>query len=343
MAVRADNYDTRPAVPKPTPQTPATTPVVTDTPLTVEEQQAKIAADAKKAQLAAEARADAKQKAANLKTAKRYGQASTDLQSQITALKDAIRNEFARGRRQNIGDLDMQLKQLLGQIKEGAVLRGAGYLEDAADTEKATGDKQDEGFRNLVRERADSMTAILEQGAGETDALRAMLMNARNWHANASDASRTYYDSMGSINKSITDLNVDTKTALSNAHMTNEGQKEQVWQDFYNRRAEGMTALGNTYGKRVEYLEQAKELGLGMKGTPTKQLTSSRKGMKKQFAGASNELGKSYVQKPLPDWIEGWEGTPQQERRQENTNLAAAPQMESVQKAQGASLRKWAA
>lgn len=301
------------------------------------------------------------------KAGERYLGAARDLQWQIRALKDAINREFRRARRQNIGDLNLMLNQQFDQIKQGAAERGAQFLTAADDAEKATADVQEGGFRNLVRERADSLTAILEQGAGETDAVRAMLMNARNWNANASEANRAYFDTMQSINQGITDLNVDERTSLANAHMYTEGQKELVWQGYYNQRAEALTNLGNTYGKRVELLDQAREMGVGGKGkdkgkgkplfdgggvlpgtttfTDGSRSTSTKnaaKGMKKAFAAASNELGKSYVQKPLPEWIEEFEAAPLQERRQENSNLAAAPTMEGVQRAQGATLRTWA-
>lgn len=330
MAVPLTDYPVRPTTTRPTgaaPESPTPTPE-------------EVAADALAMQKAAERRALARAKAAKLKTANRYSSAAADLQSQIKALKDAIRNEFGRNRKQNISDINLMLGQQLEQLQEAAGLRGAEFLNAASDAEKATGDVQEAGFRNLVRERADSMTAILEQGAGETDAVRAMLVNARNWNSNASDASRTYFDTMQSINQGITDLNVDTKAALSNAQMTAEGQKEQQWQDFYNRRSEAMTALGNTYGQQADYLAQAEELGL--KGIGKRQKTA-KKGMKKTFAAASNELGKSYVQKPLPDWIDNYEGTAQVDRRQENTNLASAPVFEGVQRAEGATLRKWSA
>jgi hypothetical protein len=293
---------------------------------------------AEEIQREAEKRANAKQKKANLKTANRYSSAATDLQYQIRSLRDAIRNEFGRNRRQNMGDINLMLGQQLDQLKEAAGLRGAEFLNAADDADKATGDVQEAGIRNAVRERADSMTAILEQGAGETDAVRAMLANARNWHTNASEANRAYFDTMQSVNQGITDLNIDTKAAMSNAFMTAEGQRESLWQDFYTRRSEAMTALGNTYGQQADYLEQAEELGL--KGTGKRQKTA-RKGMKRTFALASNELGKSYVQKPLPEWIDEWDGTERIDRRQESTNLAASPTFEGVQKAQGATLRKW--
>jgi hypothetical protein len=343
MAVPLKDYPVRPTTPRPT-DTPTVTPP---------EDPADSALDAQKA---AEARALARERAARLRTANRYSQAAADLQIQIKSLKDAINNEFARSRKQNIADINLMLGQQLDQLREAAGLRGSEFLNAASDAEKATGDVQEAGIRNLVRERADSMTAILEQGAGETDAVRAMLVNARNWNSNASEASRTYFDTMQSINQGITDLNVDTKAALSNAFMTAEGQKEAQWQDFYNRRSEAMTALGNTYGQQIDYLaqaqEQATDLGnkkagkqaaaAGLTDTSARRKTA-KKGMKKAFAAASNELGKSYVQKPLPDWIDDYEGTAQVERRQENTNLASAPVFTGVQRAEGATLRKWSA
>ncbi len=360
MAILMADIPIRPAGDRPPAKTPK--PPKTAEQIAQEQLDAQLAA-AKKAQ----AEADAKVKAEKLKTAKRYSSAANDLQLQITALKDALKTDFAKSRRQNIADINLMLDQQLTQLKDAAGLRGQQFLSAAEDADKATADVQEAGIRNAVRERADTMTAILEQGAGETDALRAMVANARNLHNNLSDANRSYFDTMQSINQGIVDLNVDTKTALSNAQMTAEGQKELVWQDYYNRRAEAMTSLGNVYGQQADLLAQARDLGL--KGGTVKQkgqqfegygvlpgdkkgkrdkadgttskLEAARKGMKKQFAAASNELGKSYVQKPLPDWIDEYEGTPTIERRQENTNLASAPIFEGVQKAQGATLRTW--
>ena len=331
MAILMADIPIRPAGDRPSAKTPK--PPKTAEQIAQEQLNAQLAA-AKKAQ----AEADAKARAEKLKTAKRYSSAASDLQLQITALKDAIKNEFARSRKQNISDVNLMLNQQFDLLKGDAEKRGAQFLSAAEDADKATADVQEAGIRNAVRERADTMTAILEQGAGETDALRAMVANARNLHNNLSDVNRSYFDTMQSINQGIVDLNVDTKTALSNAQTTAEGQKELVWQDYYNRRAEAMTSLGNLYGQQRDYLAQAKELGL--KVAP-KRVKAARKGMKSQFAAASNELGKSYVQKPLPEWIDEYEGTPTIERRQENTNLAAAPIFEGVQKAQGATLRTW--
>lgn len=291
----------------------------------------------------AEKRAVAREDALRKKAGLRYNQAAIDLKYQIKPLKDAIKNEFKRSRNQNLADIDLMLTQQLGLLRQDAARSGNVFLSAALDNEMAAGDTQEGGVRNLVRERADSMTAILEQGAGETDALRAMLSAARNWHANASQANRAYYDTAASINAGITDLNKDTRTALANAQNTAEGQREAVWQDFYNRRSEALTQLGNVYGQQRQYMQQAEEMGLPMGKVRKKRMSDAEKGMEKAFRDSANELGKSYEQKALPEWITEWEGTQQVERRQENTNLAAAVGFQPVKKAEGATLRKWAA
>jgi len=291
----------------------------------------------------AENRAIKRENDLRLKSGMRFNEAAVNLNAQIKAIKNTLQVELASSRDQNLADIDMMLNQQLGQLRTDAEKRGLGFLSAARDTERATSDVQEAGFRNLVRERADSMTAVLEQGAGETDAMRALLAAARNWHANASEANRSYFDTMQSINQGITDLNIDTKTAMSNAHMTAEGQRETIWNDFYNRRAEAMTQLGNVYGQQADYMNQAKEMGVKFGKIRTKRLSDAEKGMKDAFADASTELGKSYTQQGLPEWISGYEGTAQQERRQANSELAAAVTFDPMAKAEGATLRKWAA
>ena len=55
------------------------------------------------------------------------------------------------------------------------------------------------------------------------------------------------------------------------------------------------------------------------------------------------EAGRSYTQKALPAWITDYRGTEQVKARQSNSNLAAAMTIEAPEKAEGATLRKWAA
>lgn len=288
----------------------------------------------------AEKRAIARENEAKRKAAEKYLHQADNLTEQADALRLALRKSFKKARAQNLGDIDQNLNQIIAQLKEGFSARAQTFLTSAEDTTKATADTAEAGLSNLVRERADSMTAILEQGAGSTDALRAMVTAARNWHANASEANRAYFDTLQSVNAGIVDLNVDTKTGMGNAFMSAEGQKEQVWQDFYNRRAEAFTQLGNVLGQKADYLASAKEMDAKVSKKRVKSVESN---MADAWEDAAKEAGKSYKQKGLPAWITDWQGQEQVERRQENTNLAAAMTIEPMKKAEGSTLRKWAA
>jgi hypothetical protein len=144
---------------------------------------------------------------------------------------------------------------------------------------------------------------------------------------------------MNSVNNSILDLNIDTKSALANAANSAESERERIWQDFYNRRGEAYTQLGNIKGQQAEYYAQAKEMGVKPKKG---EEAAAEKAMKEAFQNAADESGKSYVNQGLPEWIQEYKGTEQVQARQSNTNLAAAIEFQPVKKAEGATLRKWA-
>lgn len=289
---------------------------------------------------AAENRAIARQKAAEKKAGKRFLEGAANLQFQIDALKHALTKDFASARDNNLRDINTVLTQQLNLLKEGHGKRAQEFLLSGKDNEIATGSVLEHGFGNLVRERQDTMSAILEQGAGETDTMRALLMSARNWSTNANEANRAFFDTQRSINTGIADLNIDTKTELANAAVAAEADKERIWQNYYDRRSESYTQLGNTYGAQADYYAQAKEMGV----KPKKGAESAaEKAMKDSFMNASKESGKSYTNAGLPDWISGFQGQAKLTGTQSNSNLAAAVRFEPIEKAEGAMLRKWAA
>ena len=267
----------------------------------------------------------------------RYKAQAANLDPQIAALKHAIETSYKQALDQNLGDISKLLDEQFDMLKDQAGERGAEFLTAARNTEKATAGQAESSLSNLVRERQDTMTAVLSQGAGQTDALRALVSSARNWHQNAQEGNRAYFDSLQSINQSITDLNLDTQTALANVHTEGETERERLWQDYYNRRSESYTQLGNLYQQQADYLEGAKENKVGSGGGEKKTASGEA------FMNASKEAGKSYEKQGLPDWIKEWEGTERVEGQVSNTNLAAAPRFERPKRAQGAGLRRWAA
>jgi hypothetical protein len=287
---------------------------------------------------AAESRAVARENAAKKKAGQKYLAQAANLEAQAKALKYALSNSYGKNRDQNLADLNQALNQQFALLKGGASARAEEFVKAGGDTAKATAGNAEEGASNAVRERQDSLANLLEQGAGETDTIKTMLLAARNWNANQSEGNRAYFDTMRSVNQGITDLNIDTQTGLSNAFMSTEGERDRIWQDFYNRRSESFTQLGNIKGQQRDYYASAKEMGVSpKKGSES----AAKKTSEKAFMDASKEAAKSYKQAALPTWISGYKGQAKQEARLSNTNLAAAVQFDEMQKAEGASLRRW--
>lgn len=287
----------------------------------------------------AEKRAVARDNANRKKAGEKYLAEAANLEAQAKALKHALKIDFAKSRDQNLTDISKVLADQIGLLTQGHRLRSQEFLKSAQDTEKATAGASEQSISNLVRERQDTMSSLLEQGAGESDTLKAMVMSARNWHANQSEVNRTYFDTMRSINSGITDLNIDTKSALAGASSYAESERERLWQDFYNRRSETFTQLGNIRGQQRNYYAEAKEMGVKpKKGAEKTAKTESEKA----FMDAAEEAGKSYVNKGLPQWVKDWNGQAELKTRQSNTKIGSLEFM-PIEKAEGATLRKWAA
>ena len=295
---------------------------------------AKAAADAR----AAEARAIARENAAKAKAGQRYLTQAGNLEHQATALKTALAKSFGSNRDIMLGNIGKNVTAQLGLLKSSHGERAKTFLDSAADNDKAAGGMEESGFSNLIRERQDAMTNILEQSAGETDAFRAMLLSARNWHANAQESNRNYFDTLRSVNSGITDLNVDTRSAMTNVHWDAEAERSRVWQDFYNKRTEAFQKIGDIRGQQADYYANAIEMGVKPKTGAEAQAT---KEMKSNYNAAAAESAKGYSFQGPGSNITAWKGQEQVEGRRSNTNLAAAVTLGPAAKAEGSTLRKW--
>jgi hypothetical protein len=323
--------------PKPSGTTTTTRRPSTPKPTDPNKAQRDAEARANQRQLEAEARAKAERDAEKKKTGERYLEQAGNLEAQAASLQAALNGSFKAGLDIKLANVGKTLDEQMRMLKEGHGLRSQSLLDTAEDSETAVSGEQNQGLSNMVRERQDAMSAILEQGAGETDAARAMLMSARNWNANAAEANRGYFDSIRSVNQGITDLNVDTKTGMTNAFLQSEGEKGRLWQDYYNQRVETLTQLGNIKGQQADYYAQAKEMGVD----PGAKDEAAKAAMAENYNAAAAEAGKAYTQQTAPDWLRDWKGQEQVQGRQSNTNLAAATTIGPAQKAEGASLRRW--
>jgi hypothetical protein len=294
--------------------------------------------DPNKAARDAERRAVARANADKRKAGQRYLKEAGNLEDQARALQRALKTEFGKNRDTSLGNISQRLTENLALLKDDASKRG-GQLDDAsANTAVATGQQENQSLTNMVRERSDAMSMLLEQGMGETDQMRAMLMAARNMNSNQNEGNRSYFDTMQSINSSITDLNADTRTALANTFGEAEAEKGRIWENYYSKRNQGYTQLGNVRGQQANYYAQAAEMGVGAGKGKEK---AAQTGKKSAYEDAATEAGKAYKEKALPDWMKNWEGTKLKEAKVQNTNLASAITLDKAEKADGASLRRW--
>ena len=331
---------------------------------------------------AAEKRADRKQKERDQRTGQRYLEQARNLNPQADALIKAI-GEMKIRRQQDFKDIQRTRSDQLKRLLSSAEDLGAEYDVAAENNEIAAGGALESGMSNAVRERSETLSQLLSQGAGESDTMRAMLMAARNQNANASDANRAYWDTIASINQNITALNEDTQAKLADAWVSGEGEKEQIRRDYLESTGDAYTQLGLVRQSQADAFANAREYEVAPpKLGKTKDSKGAGKSLKKWSAKGDLEVkGKnpsgrlkgasakdkgvpgdkfrrqqsreafdtwaelqdeSYEQEPVPDRIKNYTGKSRLTGRQSNTQLASALTVEPLQKAEGATLRKWA-
>jgi hypothetical protein len=264
----------------------------------------------------------------------RYQHQADNLLAQARSLRYALRNSYGdalRQKLQNVNEILAAQDQSLMQGYRERVASLAGALDD---NNKAAGTQTSMNTGNQIRERGNALSEIAAQGAGESDALAAQMMSLRNWNANQSEIERTKFDTLRSINSGLTDLNVDTKSGRINLQAQALADKEQLWTNYYNQRSETLTQLGNVLGQRADYLDYAKEYGVG-KGGDTKQ-------MEKAFMQAAKASGKAWDNPGISKKLRRWDGRDDfQVEGGSQGRLNAAPTVDLGKRPEGATLRTW--
>lgn len=296
---------------------------------------------------AAQARAEAAANSAARKAASRYDRQAKNLEGQARALMHALRVDLKKGLRQQLGDIGQVMRQQDKILREGFRER-LGQLEGASeDNEKAAASQTGINLENQVRERGSAVSEAMAQGAGESDALKAMMMSLRNWNANQTEIERGFHDTLRSINSSKTDLVVDTKTARINNAIQANADREQLWTNYYNQRSELFTQLGNTRGQQADYKAMAAEVRPG-KG---ENLGKKKKGgggggayvgkASRAFMQAAKQLGKSWDNPGVPKKLMRWDGPDDFAASRGGNTLAEVKTVSLDKRPEGATLRKW--
>lgn len=189
--------------------------------------------------------------------------AARTLQQQIDALRAALNGGFKHALKGHLGNIDLAERQQDKVLLSGYHQRVGSLAGAEDDNEKAADAQTFANLGNRGRERMQALSEAFANGAGESDVMRAQEASLRNWNANQSEVNRSYFDSLRSINSSLRDLNVDTKTARVNNVMQSNADREQQWTNYYNQQSETYTQLGNTLGQQAQELAQAALYGSG--------------------------------------------------------------------------------
>jgi len=282
----------------------------------------------------------ASQKKAQNKAARRYIAQAESMAGQIKALKKSLSSGFKTALEQRLRNISLVQGQQDSILLEGYNQRVKSLKDAASDNEKAAGDASFQNLGNRARERTNAVTEAMSQGAGESDVLKSQLMSLRNWDANQGEIHRSFFDTLRSVNSSLTDLNVDTKTARVNMASQANADRDQVYSQYYNQRSETYTQLGNLYGQQGELFGLAQEQ-VGRKRTKQRRRQAVRRS-DNQFMNAVRANSKVWKNPGVGAGLMGWQGEGPVEGDLGSSQIPAAPVNEPIAKRpEGASLRKW--
>lgn len=293
-----------------------------------------------RAQQAAQAKADRKEREAKQKSSQRYIKQADTLQKQADALRVALgKSGFKRALNIKLGNIGRVQGQADALLMKGFNERVSDLRGTALDNEKAAAQQSLAGLSNRGRERAQTVSEAMLQGAGETDLLRAQNMALSNWEANQAETNRNYFDSLRSVNTAIGDLNTDTRTARVNNAVQANADREGLWTTYYNQVSDAYTQIGNVKGQQAEYLGMANEQ-VSSKGVRKRQRRSAD-ASGDYYRAASRTQGKAWKNPGVSSSLRNWAGAAD-ERAEEFAQRPVGAQLFSAGKApEGATLRKW--
>lgn len=268
------------------------------------------------------------------KAANRYKEQARNLEAQAKALQRALNVEFKEALRQKLHNVNTALADQNTELLTGFRSRVASLQGAVDDNAQAAAGQSGANTQNLVRERNAALNEAMMQGAGESDTLQSMLLALQNWQANESEVKRSAFDTLRSINSTLEDLNVDTRSGLVNMKLQANADKEQLYTNYYNQMGETYTQLGNVRGQQADYLAMAKEMG------GKANAGRAKRGMKRAFNMASKMAGESWENPGVPDKLQEWKGRDEFETPSRST-IQSAPSVNLGERPEGATLRKW--
>lgn len=289
---------------------------------------------------AAESRAVARENKAKARAARRYSEQAQLLVKQANALKIALgKDGYKKALQTELGNAQLEWTTQLGLI-DTQYQRGRKTLEElAGNTEDARARGTTEAAENAGRERAEQLAQGIAQGVGAMDMIKAQSASLRNWQANMSGVQESYTDSMGSLRSTHEELKNTILAQRASAWQDLQNARGQAKRTFYDNRGAALTEVGNKFGEASSYWEMANEQQGSKKRR--KRANSTEKQAVEYLRKAAKQTGRAYENKPLPEWIENWEGEAEGlEYSTDQRSFGATPEL-ATGRAEGATLRRW--
>ena len=258
-------------------------------------------------------------------SSRKQNEATAALVDQQRQLIDA----FANQRDIKLGNITRAFTDSDARLLENYRTALAGLEGTRANNEKAEADTSFGNVSNAIRERASLLAEAAANGAGESDLLRTQLQALRNYSANQGEVNRSFYDTLQSINNSVTALNNDTANSRTNLYNQREADREAAWANFANQTADAWTQIMN--------IESAN----------TNVDSDTSEAYNRRFADAGSQAAaavrNSYRRQAIPAGWTDWEGKGSAEdRRLTSNNKAATVNLGGpVRRPEGATLRRW--
>jgi hypothetical protein len=282
---------------------------------------------AQAAQNAAQAKADAAEAKAK-KEAKDRSRKENEATKALVDQQVSLSGAFGKQRDTKLGNISRTFSTSDSNLLKGYGQALGGLRSSAKDNDKSEGDSSFQNIANAVRERQDIIGEIGNNGGGETDMLRGQLAALRNYSANQGEINRSFFDTLNSINRSITSLNVDTTTGRNNLWNQAESDRESAWANYYNQQADTWTQITN--------IENSNN------NTATDSSEAYKKTQPNSGKKAASFAGSSYTKKANTK-MDQWSGKGANENRKlTSVNAAATVNLGGpMKRAEGATLRKW--
>lgn len=282
-----------------------------------------------------------KERRAQHKAARRALQDAATIGRQAASLKAALGSEgFIKALNTGLANIARVQAQTDATLMQGYQSRLGSLDNAAADNEKAGAGQTVANLSNRGRERANALSEVAAQGAGESDALRAQQMSLRNWNANQSEVNRNFYDTLTSVNSSLHDLNADTKTARINNALQAEADRGQAYAGYYDQMSQTQTQLGNLYGQQAADYSAALEQ-VGNKRT-RRRLKRAQNQSSSAYDAAAGYAGQAYSSPGASAELQAWTGAEDFDGYvNPGTVLNASSSSTDLAKPEGATLRRF--